>query len=417
MNRAAVALGLVLAIAASSGCKGSAGVDAGALVRPPSVAGATKITLHAVSDSGDHPSDLVIELTPDATGFSYVAKLTDRANALGEPIADPSPIDDAGASACVCAVSESCACESLRGGEVIRKSGHENGEPLERFLGELGKADYSATPLEPLTPGVRAHVVVTIPTGPPIHLRHDAAERPWMVDGKSVDHQAFVDAAWTRLLDSMGARGWLAALSPLPVAVAPRAYSDLAKSDLVEIDDARSADPIWSVQLRLERKGQNFAWRGKLSHRANALGTSAPDRFWAPPRPTCFCAVDETCACETDATPDQRSGTVPATVVEAFLGNLAKRELGAAVVGALLAREPSTADSHVVVWPPAGAPPIHLAAVDPSRTWGVNGRVLASDPTKGDPAAAVVKEHVSANVAYKALLDAIGVERWAAGKP
>lgn len=400
----------VVVVAAIAACKSSAAVDAGvadAAPKLPSVAGTTKLVLRDVSSAPGNEHDVVVELARDGAEIAWTAKLTDKGYALGDPSPDATlPMNDEKPASCTCPVRDVCACESPRAGETITKSGRMPADAFDAFVALVGKAE-SAAPVSGDTTDGRVHVALTVPGATaPVHVSRVNGAASWTLDGVAIDHKAMLDAAWTRLLDAMGERAWVAALHPLPPMVTPRGWADLAKADALEIeDDGRVDTTSWSVQIRLERKGATFAWRGKFSKAANALGSSVIDRYVQRRAPACFCGVDASCACEAEKAPEKRSGTVPAAVVEAFLGELAKRTLGSNELGGWPA--PWTEDSpegHVIAWLPGEAQPLHLAYLDPAETWGVNGRALAPD------AAAKGPKHVTSG-AYHALLAAVGAPR------
>lgn len=399
--RRSVFLVLVAALVA---CKSTAAVDAGvvdAAPKVPSVAGATKLVLRDVSSSHGSEHDVVVELAKDGAEVAWVAKLTDRGYALGDPSPDPALLmSNEKVEACVCPVRDACPCEAPRGGEAIRKSGKIPADAFDAFVAQVGKAE-SAPPIDGDTTDGRVHVALTVPgAAGPVHLSRPNEAASWTLDGIAVDHKALIDAALTRLLDALGERAWVAAIHPLPPMVTPHGWADLAKATALEIeDDGRAGEASWSIQVRLERKGAGFEWRGKFSKRANALGSSTLDRYVDHRTPACVCSVDAICPCEAEKTPERRTGTVPAALVEAFLGDLAKRSLGSAVLGGW--PSPGTEDSpegHVIVWVPGEPAPLHLSYVDPKVVWGVNGRQLdePKDAKRG---------------AYLALLGALGAPK------
>lgn len=398
----------LVAIVLLAACKSSAPADAGPVDAAPKlalVAGATKLVLRDVSSSHGSEHDVVVELTRDGTEVTWVAKLTDRGYALGDPAPDPTLLmNDEKPASCVCPVRDVCTCESPRGGETIRKSGKIPVDAFDAFLVQVGKAE-SAAPIAGDTTDGRVHVALTVPgAAAPVHLSRGNEAASWTLDGIAIDHKAMIDAAWTRLLDAIGERAWIAALHPLPPMVNPHGWADLAKADAIEIeDDGKIGATSWSVQLRLERKGAAFAWRGKFSTKPNALGTSVIDRYAQHRTPVCFCSVDATCPCEAEQAPERKAGTVPAAVVEAFLGDLAKRSLGSYELGGW--PSPWTEDSpegHVIVWLAGESAPLHLAYLDPKESWGVNGRAL--DEGKGTKPGA-----------YAALLGSLGASGWRTG--
>lgn len=398
---------LVAIVLATVACKSSSSADAGAVDAAPnlpSVAGANQLVFREVSSSAGTEHDVVVDLTRDGAEIAWVAKLTDKGYALGDPAPDPALVmNDEKPASCVCPVRDACPCERPRGGETIRKTGRIPADAFDAFLALVGKAE-SAPPIPGDTTDGRIHVAVMVPgASGPVHLSRGNEAASWTLDGIAIDHKAMIDAAWMRLLDAIGERAWVAALHPLPPMVNPRGWAGLAKADAIEIEDDGKLDKTtWSVQLRLERKGDSFAWRGKFSTKLGALGTSVLDRYVQHRTPVCFCSVDATCSCEAEQAPERRSGIVPAAVVDAFLGDMAKRSLGSQELGGW--PTPWTDDSpegHVIVWLPGEASPLHLAYLDPKESWGVNGRAL--DAGKGTKSAA-----------YAALLRSLGVR---ASKP
>lgn len=392
---------LLLLAAVCAACKSSAPADAGteAAAPPPSVAGATALVVHDVSRAPGAEHDVVIELTRSGAEIAWVAKLTDRANAFGEPEPDGTLVD--GGAPCTCPVRDACACEDLHGAELIRKSGTIPPAAFDAFLTAIEKSNWAPDVVGDDGPDGRVHVAVRMPAGKAIHLERPNDARAWRVMGQALGQKSLTDNAWQRLLDAMGARAWIAALYPLPAVITPRGFAELAKVDALEIDDVRLPDDGgtgWSIQARLERSGAAFTWRGKVAKTGASLVTSAPDRAVTHDRPLCVCGIDERCACE--GAVEAKSGTIPAKVVDAFLALVSKHELGASTLSGWSGDLTRSAEAHVVLWP-AGASPIHLSRLTSDRVWGVNGRTLAPEP-KDDPRA-----HAPISTAYVAVLSAI----------
>ncbi len=341
--------------------------------------GATKVTVRDVASVAGEEHDLVVELVRDGAEIAWTAKLTERPYAFGEP----SPVasvgtGDAGA-ACTCPVKDACACEATSGVEVQKKSGRIPAAAFDAWLAALGKATFTPAPLDDSARDERAHATVTLPSGDPVHVVREASGRAWRSGGRDLDQRSELDVAWMRLLDALGARGWVAALHPLPIVLAPKAQPDVAKADTLELDDCTGTT---SVQVALERKGATFAWHGKLGPAPHLLLSAVPDRFATHRVAQCFCGVDDACACA--PTVAKRSGTVPAALVDALLTDLARRGMATGTLGGFMPGADDEAHLAVTV----GATVLHFTRVG---VWAVNGRSLAGSGPKDDQTALEAK--------------------------
>ena len=172
MRRLALVLLVLVAVACKSAAPAPA-VDAG--IAKPNVAGTRTITLRQTSNAPGGPHDLVLELSREGADVKWVAKLTDRANAFGEP-------EPGGATACTCPVASGCACEDARGGEVVRKSGTVGPEAFDGFVSQLGMTAFGDA--EAGTPdAVEGHVHVALAGATTRHLRRENEAGAWRFDG------------------------------------------------------------------------------------------------------------------------------------------------------------------------------------------------------------------------------------------
>lgn len=337
--------------------------------------GATKITLRDVTGVAGSEHDLVLELVRDGAEVAWTAKLTDRAFTFGEP----SPIasvgtGDAGAT-CTCAVKDSCACEGT-GAEVLRKSGRIPVATFDALLAAWSKATFGPSALDGAGRDERAHATITLAAGSePIHVVREASGRPWRSAGRALDQRPEIEMAWMRVLDAVGARGWVAALHPLPIVLAPKELAAVAKADRLELDhvSAPRADRSGAaLQIVLERAGKSFAWHGKSGTATPVLFSAVPDRRVTHLLPQCFCPVDEASCC--GATLEKRAGTVPSALVDALLADLAQHTLGTGTLGGF---SPGAHDeSHLAVM--LDGTTLHFTR---TTAWALEGRALAEPKT------------------------------------
>jgi len=190
---------------------------------PPGFAKLSGATLVEVADEWNglgNTHDVFIRLERKGARFTYRAKLSGMAGAVGERVPDPStPTDQA---ACVCAVDDSCPCEYEK--DPIRKSGAVPAAVVEGFLVEVAR--HGVDPDQKADRGTRwtddypkAHVAVWIPGQPePIHLSFLDQRRRWRASGKFLDdslpepdqriHHADINAKYRDMLRGIGLDAW-----------------------------------------------------------------------------------------------------------------------------------------------------------------------------------------------------------------
>ncbi len=366
-------------------------------------------TLVEVRDVSPSPKrDAVIRLERARGAFTWTAKVSPFPNALGELTPDTSMRRFVG---CKCAVDTVCPCEIAEHALPIPaiKSGDVAAAVIDAFLKEVARHDVGGASDAGAWTSPRAHAGIFVPGSDMIHLAaYDAA---WTANGNVIEGDvAPVDAAWRAILAAVG----VDALLP-PAPTLPSAFATMAKAaTTLEIKDVwNGLGHTHDAFIHLDRAGASFRWTAKVASYATSLGERVPDP--STPHPSgapCVCDVKETCACEHAYDMLKKTGTVPASLVEAFLAAVAKHAISTGDDSRAVARwTDDYPTGHVAVWTDADAP-IHLSFLDQQRRWRANGADLALDPPV--PHADMVhSEHPSINQPYQKLLAAIGVDAWA----
>lgn len=197
----------------------------------------------------------------------------------------------------------------------------------------------------------------------------------------------------------------------------PPGFADLTKTTKLEIDDSwngMGATHDLLAMLEREPGARTFTVNAKVrAHGWPPFKESAPD-------PTAPRKRSETSASSNQ--PERvdyktKKGTVDAAIVEAFLAEVAARQIDPKQdyrTGSVWTDDYPA--GHVAVWVPNQAEPIHLAFRDQQRHWLVNGAFLTVDPGAGSRNPADFGRgggvHQQIHERYRAMLTAMGLDAW-----
>ncbi|MBX3192997.1 MAG: hypothetical protein KF819_38790 [Labilithrix sp.] len=153
-------------------------------------------------------------------------------------------------------------------------------------------------------------------------------------------------------------------------------------ADTIEIkDEWEGRSGSFDTFVRLERKGDELAYRAKVGERAGSVGERVADPTEPPDahRVKCLCPIDGSCPCE--AKYERKSGTTSLETTRAFLRRLSRKRVDATQkhrAGSI--RTDDHPYVHVVFMGKALEQPLHLSVRDNQRHWRANGLFLAPDP-------------------------------------
>ncbi len=193
------------------------------------------------------------------------------------------------------------------------------------------------------------------------------------------------------------------------VGVDASAFGKLSSARLIELRDQNDEENLrHDIVVSLERKssGDTFDWRARGYPQAHSLSERTHDPlFWSEgwPLGECTCFVEPTCACEpTGATPDTRSGSVSAAIVDAFLTSISQTDARAELGDAGSRWGPTEHSVHAAIFPQGASEPIHLRLHH--RQWLVAGHALDLPISDADTS--------PVDTAYDALITALGLPAW-----